>query len=131
APAPSPPAPARSSPSACRLPEPAPPSEGAIKMKPLLKTLMGNGSRDQETLESVRTALAEIQKERERYEALVEGAKAGADRLKSLGEPLARTESDLQSMLGRMTHMEERFAAMVKLSDLFQNLDERAEGLTK
>ena len=31
-------------------------------MKPLLKNLMGNGSRDQETLESVRTALAEIQK---------------------------------------------------------------------
>ena len=100
-------------------------------MKPLLKNLMGSGSRDQETLEAVRAVLAEIQKERERYEALVEGAKAGADRLKTLGEPLARTESDLQSMVGRMTQMEERFAAMVKLSDLFQNLDERAEGLTK
>ncbi len=100
-------------------------------MKPLLKNLMGNGSRDQETLESVRTALAEIQKERERYEALVEGAKAGADRLKSLGEPLAQTETELQGMQARLAQMEERFAGLVKLSELFHNLDERAEGLSK
>ena len=89
-------------------------------MKPLLKNLMGNGSRDQETLEAVRTALAEIQKERERYEALVEGAKAGADRLKNLSEPLTKTETDVQGLQARITQMEERFAGLVKLSELFQ-----------
>src|SRR5262245_31289568 len=100
-------------------------------MKPLLKNLMGNASRDQEHLEAVRAVLADIQKERERYEALVEGAKAGAERLKKLGEPLAKTETDMEALAARMAQMEERFESMVKLSSLFQNLDERAEGLAK
>jgi chromosome segregation ATPase len=100
-------------------------------MKPF-KNLMGNNNaREQEQLEAVRGVLAEIQKERERYEALVEGAKAGADRLKKLGEPLAKTESDVDTLAARMAQMEERFESMVKLSSLFQNLDERAEGLAK
>ena len=100
-------------------------------MKPF-KNLMGNNNaREQEQLEAMRAVLADIQRERERYEALVEGAKAGADRLKKLGEPLAKTESDVESMSERMKQMEERFEGMVKLSSLFQNLDERAEGLTK
>src|SRR5262245_15583943 len=101
-------------------------------MKPF-KNLMGNNNaREQEQqLEAMRAVLAEIQRERERYEALVEGAKAGADRLKKLGEPLAKTESDVDALATRMAQMEERFQGMVKLSSLFQNLDERAEGLTK
>src|ERR1041385_3271979 len=99
-------------------------------MKPF-KGLMGNNAREQEQLEAMRAVLADIQRERERYEALVEGAKAGADRLKKLGEPLAKTETDVESLATRMAQMEERFQGMVKLSSLFQNLDERAEGLTK
>src|SRR5436190_6391225 len=99
-------------------------------MKPF-KNLMGNNAREQEQLQAMRAVLADIQRERERYEALVEGAKAGADRLKKLGEPLAKTETDVESLATRMAQMEERFQGMVKLSSLFQNLDERAEGLTK
>src|SRR6185295_17559188 len=52
-------------------------------------------------------------------------------RLKKLGEPLAKTEGDVDAMATRMAQMEERFEGMVKLSSLFQNLDERAEGLAK
>ena len=100
-------------------------------MKPLLKNLMGNGSKDQEMLEAMRAVLADMQAERERYEALVEGSKAGADRLRKLGEPLAQTETDVEAMRGRMGHMEERFQGLVKLSELLQNLEDRAEGLTK
>src|SRR5262245_25505658 len=99
-------------------------------MKPF-KNLMGNNAREQEQLAAMRAVLVEIQKERERYEALVEGAKAGAERLKKLGEPLGKTETDVESLVARMTQMEERFEGMVKLSQLFQNLDERAEGLAK
>src|SRR5262245_42286477 len=99
-------------------------------MKPF-KNLMGNNAREQEQLQAMRAVLADIQKERERYEALVEGAKAGAERLKKLGEPLAKTETDVDAMVSRMTQMEERFEGLVKLSSLFQNLDERAEGLAK
>lgn len=99
-------------------------------MKPF-KNLMGNGAKEQEQLEAMRAVLADIQRERERFETLVEGSKAGAERLKQLGEPLAKTESEMQTLESRMTQMQERFQAMVKLADLFNNLDERAEGLTK
>jgi DNA repair exonuclease SbcCD ATPase subunit len=99
-------------------------------MKPLLKNLMGNG-KDQETLEAMRLVLQEFQAERERYEALIEGSKAGADRLKKLGEPLAKTEGEVESLNGRLTQVEERFQGLVKMGELFQNLDDRAEGLQK
>ncbi len=100
-------------------------------MKPLLKNLMGNGSKDQETLETMRAVLQEFTRERERYETLVEGSKAGAERLKQLGEPLAKTNDEIEALYARLVQMEERFQGLVKLSGLFQNLDERAEGLTK
>jgi len=99
-------------------------------MKPLLKNLMGNG-KDQETLEAMRLVLQEFQAERERYEALIEGSKAGADRLKKLGEPLAKTEGEVESLNGRLSQVEERFQGLVKMGELFQNLDDRAEGLQK
>ncbi len=100
-------------------------------MKPLLKNFLGNGSKDQEMLEAMRVVLADIQREREKFEALVEGSKAGAERLKQLGEPLAQTAAEVEGMQARMAQMDERFAGLVKMSDLFQNLDERADGLTK
>ena len=84
-------------------------------MKPLLKNLMGNG-KDQETLEAMRLVLQEFQAERERYEALIEGSKAGADRLKKLGEPLAKTEGEVESLNGRLTQVEERFQGLVKMA---------------
>src|SRR5262245_40261401 len=100
-------------------------------MKPLLKNLMGNGSKDQEMLAAMRVVLADIQRERERFEALVESSRAGADRLQQLNEPIAKAEGEMGALQGRIANMEERLQAMVKLADLFQNLDERAEGLTK
>jgi len=99
-------------------------------MKPF-KNLMGNGAKEQEQLAAMRAVLADIQRERERFETLVEGSKAGAERLKQLGEPLAKTEGEMHTLESRMSQMQERFQAMVKLADLFNNLDERAEGLTK
>ena len=99
-------------------------------MKPLLKNLMGNG-KDQETLEAMRAVLQEFQAERERYETLIEGSKAGAERLKKLGEPLAKTEGEVEALYGRLSQMEERFQGLVKMGDLFQNLDDRADGLQK
>src|ERR1041385_6473423 len=104
---------------------------GAIPMKPLLKNLLGHGAKDKEALEAMRAVLAEIQEERGRIEALVEGASAGMERLRQLSEPLAKTETSVESIAGRMSQMEERFAGLVKMADLFHNLDERAEGLTK
>jgi len=99
-------------------------------MKPLLKNLMGN-AKDHETLEAMRAVLQEFQQERERYESLIEGSKAGAERLRKLGEPIAKTEGDIEGLHARLAQMEERFQGLVKLSELLQNLDERADGLQK
>lgn len=100
-------------------------------MNPLFKNLLGNGAKDQQVLAAMRGVLADIQRERERFAALVDGSRTGAERLKQLDEPLAKTAGDVDALQARMAQMEERFQAMVKLSALFQNLDERAEGLTK
>jgi chromosome segregation ATPase len=103
----------------------------SLDMKPLLKNLMGNAAKDQEQLEAMRRVLQDFQQERERYEALIEGSKAGADRLKKLGEPLAKTETEVEGLSTRLSQMEERFQGLVKLSEMFLNLDERAQGLAK
>src|SRR6185295_12971158 len=95
----------------------------------MLKNLMGNGGKDQ--LEAMRAVLQEFQQEREKYEALIEGSKAGAERLKKLHEPLAKTESDIDGLYTRIAQMEERFQGLAKLSDLLQNLDDRATGIQK
>lgn len=100
-------------------------------MKPLLKNLMGNGSKDQEMLGAMKAVLAEFQRERERYEALIEGSQSGADRLRKLGEPLAEAEKNVDGLGDRMATMETRFQGIVKLSAILENLEERAEGLTK
>jgi len=98
-------------------------------MTPLLKSLLGNGSKDRELAEEMRSVLHEMQQERGRYEALIESVRASADRLQHLGEPIAKVGSDVDAVAARLGDMEQRFAAMVQLSTLFQTLDERAEGL--
>lgn len=95
----------------------------------MLKKLMGNDAKDQ--LEAMRAVLQEFQAERERFETLVEGSKQGAERLKKLNEPLAKTEDDINGIYARIQQMEERFQGLVKLSELFQGLEERADGLAK
>src|SRR5262249_45432186 len=118
-------------PAASRLASGSTPPMKECCMKPLLRNLMGNGSKDQEMLEAMRVVLANIQRERERYEALVESSHAGAERLQKLDAPIAKAETEMDALQGRIAQMEERLQAMVKLADLFQNLDERASGLTK
>jgi uncharacterized protein YhaN len=59
------------------------------------------------------------------------GSKAGADRLKKLGEPLSKTEGEVEALNIRLTQMEERFQGLVKMGELFHNLDDRADGLQK
>ena len=95
----------------------------------MLKNLMGNGAKDQ--LEAMRAVLQEFQQERERYEALIEGSKSGAERLKKLNEPLAHTQSEIDGLYTRLAQMEERFQGIAKLSEMLHNLDDRAQGIQK
>src|SRR5258706_541004 len=59
-------------------------------MAPLLKSLLGNGSKDRELTDEMRAILNEMQQESSRYESLLHRARAPADRLQELAEPVAR-----------------------------------------
>ncbi len=98
-------------------------------MTPLLKNLLGNGSKDRELAEEMRALLHEMQQERGRYEALIESVRASADRLQELGGPIAKAGSDVDAVAARLGDLEQRFVAIAQLSTQFQTLDERAEGL--
>src|SRR5689334_14927754 len=95
----------------------------------MLKNLMGNNAKDQ--LEAMRAVVLEFQREREKYEGLIEGSKSGAERLKKLNEPLAQTQTEIDGLYTKIAQIEERFQAVAKLAELLTSLDERAQGIQK
>jgi len=100
-------------------------------MTPLLKSLLGNGSKDRELTEEMRAVLTEMQEERDRYEALLRKVQASAEKLQQVGEPLAKVGADVDAMYSRFAELEQRAATIAQLSNQFQNLDERAAQLTE
>ena len=57
-------------------------------MATLLKSLLGNGSKDAELTAEVRTAVQEMRQERSHCETLVKSARASLNRVQELGEPI-------------------------------------------
>src|SRR5882762_2216648 len=100
-------------------------------MTPLLKNLLGNGSKDREAVEAMRAILNDMQQERTRFETLLETVRASTDRLLQLDAPVAKVSSDVDAVAARLGDVEQRFSAVVQLSNQFQTLDERAEGLAQ
>lgn len=100
-------------------------------MAPLLKSLLGNNSKDRELADEMRAVLNDIRQERERFEKLVESSRTAAERMSELNAPIAKAQSDTDSVAERIADMEQRFAAMVQLVPKFEALAERAEGLVQ
>jgi chromosome segregation ATPase len=96
----------------------------------LLKNLLGSNTKDEQFAEEMRGVLQEMQQERARCESLTEGVRTASDRLQELGEPIAKVGGDVEDMLSRLSELEQRFQAMVTLTNRLQELDERAESLT-
>lgn len=84
-------------------------------MAPLLKNLLGNGSKDRELAEDLRAILNEMQEERRRCEAAIERTKHSADQLQQLEEPLARTTSETEAASARLGELERRITAFSQL----------------
>ena len=99
-------------------------------MTPLLKNLLGNGARDRELAEEMRTVLDEIRQERTRYEKLVESSSTASERLEQLSEPIENATSNMSVVAARLAEIEQRLEAMNKLAGLYQELEGRAESLT-
>jgi chromosome segregation ATPase len=100
-------------------------------MTALLKNLLGNGSKDREAVEAMRAILNDMQQERTRFETLLETVRASTDRLLQLDAPVAKVSNDVDAVAARLGDVEQRFSAVVQLSNQFQTLDERAEGLAQ
>jgi chromosome segregation ATPase len=98
-------------------------------MAPLLKSLLGNGSRDRELTDEMRAVLEQIQQERSHCETLVKSARASLTRVQELGAPIAKTESDMDAATARLATLEQRLGGFERLTAQFQTLDERAERL--
>jgi len=81
-------------------------------MPPMLKNLLGNNPKDRETAEEMRAVLHEMQQERGRYEALIQSARASADKLQQLGEPIVKASGEVEAMTARLQELERRFASM-------------------
>jgi len=96
----------------------------------MLKSLLGNGSKDRELSEEMRAVLQEMQQERGRFEVLVKSAHAAAERLKQLDEPLSATETAVTAATSRLEELEQRFAAMVQIVPQIETLDERVSSLS-
>ena len=69
-------------------------------MPPLLKNLLGNGEKDRELVEELRTLLRELQEERRRCELLKETTTAAAGRLEQLNEPISKARLSRRSISG-------------------------------
>jgi DNA repair exonuclease SbcCD ATPase subunit len=100
-------------------------------MAPLLKSLLGHGSKDREHTEEMKALLQEMQQERIRYEALLASVRSSSEHLQTLGEPIAKAGSDVESVTSRIGDLESRFAAMVQLVPKFESMHERVEGLVE
>ncbi len=98
-------------------------------MAPNLKNLLGNGSKDREVADQMRTLLYEMQKERSQFESLVEQARVTTNRLQLLGEPIEKATGDVEAVQGRLAQAEQRLEAIAKLTLTLSTLDERAERL--
>lgn len=100
-------------------------------MSTLLKNLMGNGSRDQELTEEMRSVLNEMRQERGHCEALVKSARASLTRVQELRAPMTQTANEMDALSKRLGGLEQRLAAFEQLAAQYQTLDERAERLNQ
>ena len=90
-------------------------------MAPLLKNLLGNGSKDRELAEDLRAILAEMQEERRRCEAAIERTRSSADQLQQLEEPITKAHQETDAVSSRLGELERRITAF---SSLIPQLEE-------
>ena len=91
-------------------------------MATLLKSLLGNGSKDRELTDEMRAVLQEMRQERGHYETLVKSARTSVDRLQQLGEPIAKAGTDIDTLTERLTRLDQLAARL-------EGLDGRAAAL--
>jgi chromosome segregation protein len=100
-------------------------------MAPLLKSLLGNGSKAQHLPEEMRGILHEMRQERAHFETLVKSARSSVDRLQDLGAPIVKAQDDVNAVTSRLGAVDERLVALEQVAARLYELDGRADGLAK
>lgn len=100
-------------------------------MAPLLKNLLGNGSRDRELTEEMRTVLAEIRRERERFEALVERSQGASDQLREMAEPIATASADIGALTSRLAELDRAMSGVQGLAQQVPGLEAGVETMSR
>lgn len=100
-------------------------------MVPMLKSLLGNGSKDQQLIEEMRAVVEEMRHERGRCESLIERSQTAADRLRELEDPISIAQSGVGTVSEGLARLEQRLEAMVQLSTRLQSLEERTHGVAE
>jgi chromosome segregation ATPase len=95
-------------------------------MTPLLKSLLGNGSKDRELTEEMRAVVNQMQEERARCEAFIQSAHDASDRLQQLDEPIARAAGVADGIAARLADLEQRLTSIAQVSNQLQSLQESA-----
>jgi DNA repair exonuclease SbcCD ATPase subunit len=96
-------------------------------MATLLKSLLGNGSKDAELTAEMRAAVQDMRQERSHCETLVKSARASLTRIQELGAPIAKATSDMDAVTERLAGLEKRLSGLDRLATHLQSLDDRAE----
>ena len=100
-------------------------------MASLFKNLLGNATNEKELGDEMRTLLEEMRKERDRYAGLVDAGGVAAQRLESIQTPLAKAGEAADTVLQRLAEIEQRLEGVTQLSSMYENLDARAEEMTR
>jgi DNA repair exonuclease SbcCD ATPase subunit len=95
----------------------------------LLKSLIGNGTKERDLTDEMRAVLLEMRQERGQCEALAKSARASVTRAQELGGPIAKALSEMDALAERLLTLEQRLGAFEHIATQYQALDEQAERL--
>ena len=95
----------------------------------LLKNLFGDGSKDRELAEDMRTLLQEMRQEREKFAKLLETSHAAADTLHELVDPITQASTDVEAVVARLREVEPHLDTVTNVTAQIQTLNDRAQGL--
>src|SRR5262249_12753923 len=106
-----------------------PPSRAARpKERSMLRSLLGNGSKEVAEMQSV---LGSMQEAIGRFEELTKRADLSAERLRQLDAPLEKAGNNIDALATRLSDLEGRFEGMVQLAKMLEDLEGRAAELAK
>ncbi len=84
-------------------------------MAPFLKSILGNGAKDERLSVEMRSILSEMQQERAAFERLLSQAEGSANKLQGLQKPIADTDATVTTLKDRLGELSKQMQAVQNL----------------